>query len=306
METGPLSIFDRVICQPLLLFTVMLLFFAGTQRAIRRSIYPTNSPIAHGITWQWEADVAGKWHDFDIEVATYLEDCLNKNNHQVDLMAKFGLPYHIDLKNMTQMRIHTGRVRKIQKTFTSMSYPYDTNSGTVSVSQNGLKRKTVINKNAALKKSKISFPASSGLVPPQTMPINGLVSLPNVSMTQGTLPQPAVIGTQSVQGPLTRNRLNQTVSAFTAQNSTQSGMPGSSPSSAPVSAAAGNQAVGNQSLFGGSWHFPSTLPYQAPSNMGSQTSSFGFQPSNFLNFLPTATGQSGSQPFMFGSQPGTL
>ncbi|XP_052802499.1 E3 ubiquitin-protein ligase DTX1-like [Mya arenaria] len=99
----------------------------GTQRAMRRSIVPSTSPIAKGITWQWEGDVPGSWCHFDLEVAEYLDECFVKNPRVfIDLRStKFRLPYHIDLANMTQTRIHTGRVRKLQRVFTSRNYPLD-------------------------------------------------------------------------------------------------------------------------------------------------------------------------------------
>ena len=291
-------------------YTHVILFFVGTTRAVRRTLYPSTSPVAHGITWQWEADVAGKWNDFDLDVASYLEECMNKNVLQVDLnSSKFMLPYYIDLKNLTQTRLHTGRVRKIRRTFTTTSYPFDTNSGNASSSQNGMKRKTVINKNASSKKSKASFPSlsmtSTGFVPPmQSLPINGLVSLPSVSAMQGALPQPAGIGMQSVQGPVTRNRYNQTVSAFSAQSAMQNSMPGGSSSgSIPVNTATGNQAAGNQLMFGGPLFPATSLPY-LPSSLGSQTGGFGFPPTSFPSYLPPFPSQSGNQPYTFGSQPG--
>lgn len=269
---------------------------AGTQRAIRRTVYPSSSPVAHGVTWQWEADIPGRWNDFDIDISTHLEECWNKNISTVDLTGKFGVPYHIDLKNKTQTRIDTGRTRKIRQTFTATSYPLNTNSGNaVPSTQNGLKRKTVINKNSSLKKSKFgSSAAAAGLgPPPQSFPINGLVSLPSNSPSPGSLPQSVMTGSQPIQGPITRNRYNQTVSAFPLPPTTQTSMPGSSSGSIPSSLGP---------AFG-SLQMPTSSPYLQPGSMTSQPIGFGFQSSGFLNFSQASSGQTGNQPFSFGSQP---
>ena len=294
-------------------------------------MYPATSPVARGVTWQWEADVLGKWNDFDIDVATHLEENMNKNVTFVDLTTSmFHLPYHIDLNQMTQTRVNTGRTRKIRQAFTSMSYPPDTGQSGASA-QNGVKRKTVINKAASLKKSKTvssSASATPGFVPPhQNLPHNGII-FPNFPSTQGSNSQPPslqggnsqmpVTGSQQ-QGPLTRNKYQQVMTGFSSQTptgnqtSTSSSLPGTSSSIFGNSSNTNPISLppGSHSMFG-SWHTPTTLPYMpgTPSSSKSQTSGisqisgFGLQPPGFLSFLNLPTSHAGNQPgFSFGSQP---
>ena len=230
---------------------------------------------------------------------------------------------------MTQTRVNTGRTRKIRQAFTPMSYPSDRNAGQSSASsQNGLKRKTVINKNASLKKSKTvpswSSAASGFVPPPQTFPVNGLPTFPNFPTTQGSnSQQPSLQGGQSQipvtvfqqqQGPLTRNKYNQAMSGFSSQPpagtqpSTSSTLPGTGSSIFGMGSSS-NISNQSQSMFG-TWHTPTTFPYLPSSSATSQTSGFsptsgfGLQPPSFHSFLNPSSSHTGSQQgFSFGSQP---
>ena len=291
-------------------------------------MYPPTSPIARGITWQWESDILGRWNDFDVNVATHLEENMNKNNTFVDLTTSvFNLPYQIDLKQMTQTRVNTGRTRKIRRNFTSVSYSTDTGQSSV---QNGVKRKTVINNAASLKKSKTASSSGSAMSgfgpPPQNLPLNGLV-YPNFPSGQGSNSlQPSLQGGNSQipltvsqqQGPLTRNKY-QAMTGFSShtsagnQSSTSSNLPGTSSSIFGMGSSSNpiGQLPGSHSMIG-SWHTPTTLPFMPGSSSSSasqttgfsQTSGFGLQPPGFLSFLNPAASNVGNQPgFSFGSQP---
>ncbi|KAK3606554.1 hypothetical protein CHS0354_041515 [Potamilus streckersoni] len=103
----------------------------------------------------------GYWQDYDVELATYIEECFTKGLTFIDLHnTAFRLPYRIDFVKMQQIRIETGRCRQIRRSqYTGGSYPTDMGSaaasGTSSTSvpgsstdSNSKKRKGV-NKNAA-------------------------------------------------------------------------------------------------------------------------------------------------------------
>ncbi|KAL4224215.1 putative E3 ubiquitin-protein ligase dtx2 [Mactra antiquata] len=208
----------------------------GKQRPVRRTVLPSSSPLAKGITWQWEGDVLGSWCDFDIEIIEYLENCFTKGQLVIDLLkSKFMLPYLIDLKSMTQKRVETGRLRNIQRVFLSTSYPMDSSS-----TSSGTKRSST-GGSSSHKKSRTSVTAStSGLTQSSSISVSSSVissstvvsppgftsSVPaGFSMSASNLYNPIVNGLNSTsmmpgshisthRGPLTRRRYNQTVSSI--------------------------------------------------------------------------------------------
>lgn len=258
---------------------------------MRRTVQPSSSPLAKGITWQWEGDALGSWCDFDIEIINYLDECFVKGQTFVDLSkSKFFLPYHIDLKAMTQTRIETGRVRNIQRVFTSVSYPKDTSmSGTSSA---GVKRQPGGNtgKTATTKRSRSSTATSAGsgtgsvsatavsvsnmfnsYVSQQTnslFPTNSsLVPASNTGPQQ--LPTPALH-----QGPVTRRRYILSKTSLGLQNQSQANQ------SLPVTMTSAFSAVPTQtSSLAQTGAFLSNIPSFQPgvfSNHG--TSSLGHVP----------------------------
>lgn len=166
---------------------------------MRRTIVPSSSPIAKGIIWQWEGDIPGTWCDFDLEVIEYLDTCFLQGQQIVlDLsVSKFRLPYYIDLGKMTQTRIHTGRVRKIQRVFSSMNYPTDSSSA-----PSGSKRQSTASSQSGSKKTRSSAVLTSSSIPSATFPPStagtspavtslaapGLTSNPHLNVNPVTLP----------------------------------------------------------------------------------------------------------------------
>jgi len=202
--------------------------FSGTQRHVRRRVLPSSSPIAKGITWQWEGDTPGAWIDFDVDVAEYIEDCFHKRLMLIDLSTSpFRLPYHLDILQMIQKRIHTGRVRKIQRTFTKVSYPSDTSG-----QQSGVKRQLGgPSTRVSSKRTRLPAIPNSTSVPVQLLaPMSNISPSFNQNIRQGgtntifnpftvtgppstnTVPITTVSMATSMyqsQGPLTRRRYQQ-------------------------------------------------------------------------------------------------
>ncbi len=90
--------------------------FSGTQRQVRRTIYPPGSAPAAGVLWQWSGDAPNQWNSYDLEVANLLEDANTKNLQSVDLSqtpSKF--PYIINLRMMSQTRHGSGYVRNVRR-----------------------------------------------------------------------------------------------------------------------------------------------------------------------------------------------
>lgn len=105
-------------------------YCTGTARPVRRSTYPQSSPPGKGIIWQWEGDVRGQWHGYDMEIACLLEDFQTqmRQNPKSPLILDLSkstlkIPYQIDFARLTQIRLETGRVRKIRRVTLKQAYP---------------------------------------------------------------------------------------------------------------------------------------------------------------------------------------
>lgn len=206
---------------------ILLSYVTGTQRPVRRRVLPSHSPIARGITWQWEGDIPGSWNDFDVDVAEFIDDCYLKKQTMIDLKSsKFALPYVIDLSKMTQTRTHTGRVRKVQRVFTKTSYPSDQGgnmqtgtkrpnnaSATLPVKKAKLANSTNNIQNSALSSSVSSLPHFSSNSNPHNFSFT-------VNPLFNTLHHPG--GSSTGQGPITRRQYQN----FQAQSSATSGSVG--------------------------------------------------------------------------------
>lgn len=270
---------------------------------MRRRVIPSSSPLAKGITWQWEGDVAGAWNDFDIDVAEYIDDCFIKKQKLVDLtISQFHLPYLLDLSQMTQTRIHTGRVRKIQRVFTSTSYPTDpaglsVHTGvkrqrdTLQTAQTVLKRtraaavsggsgiSTASSVISSLQTSAASSGTQSNMVPHFSSSLSTSAAGPGVSNTNvGPSLLPNFLHSH---GPLTRRRYQHAVSA---QSNT-------------VPANLGSQQSSGSTTFHGAGvpYFNPQFGMAAP--FGSATT--GFQPGLFSNATSQAAGSSQPPSFLF-------
>lgn len=270
---------------------------------MRRRVIPSSSPLAKGITWQWEGDVAGAWNDFDIDVAEYIDDCFLKNQKLIDLTnSQFHLPYVLDLSQMTQTRIHTGRVRKIQRVFTLTSYPTDPAGLSV---QTGVKRQrdTSQTANIMLRRTRVasvfggsgvstatsvtsSFQTSaassgthSNIVPLFSHSLSTNATGPGVSNTNVG---PSLHSNfHHSHGPLTRRRYQH---ALSAQSST-------------VPASLGSQQSSGSTAFQGTGvsYFNPQFGMAAP--FGSATT--GFQPGLFSNVTSQSAGPSQPPSFLF-------
>lgn len=81
---------------------VLVVFFPGTIRPVRRTFYDPTSAPGQGWQWEWEND-AGSWTPYDMEVAIAIESAHSRQQSCLDL-TPLGFCYLIDFKNMTQVR----------------------------------------------------------------------------------------------------------------------------------------------------------------------------------------------------------
>lgn len=207
----------------------------------------------------------------------------------VDLSkSKFFLPYHIDLKAMTQTRIETGRVRNIQRVFTSVSYPKDMST----VSSAGVKRQPGGNtgKTATTKRSRSLTAASAGsavgLVSSTAASVSNMFNsyvsqqtnslfptnsnlVPASNTGQQKLPTPAL-----PKGPVTRRRYFLSQTSHALQNQPQANQ------SIPVTMTSAFSAVPTQtSSLAQTGSFLSNIPSFQPGVFNNHgTSSLGNVP----------------------------
>lgn len=100
----------------------LCLLCSGTNRAIRRKTYGGDTSVAQGISWQWEGDIPGQWHWYDVDIATELEKAHQTGQTSINLSA-YQLPYTVNFMTMSQTRHHYGTLRKIQRLILPMKYP---------------------------------------------------------------------------------------------------------------------------------------------------------------------------------------
>ncbi|KAJ8312025.1 hypothetical protein KUTeg_009398 [Tegillarca granosa] len=142
----------------------------GTARPIRRSLYPSDSPPGKGVVWQWEGDIKGQWHTYDMEVACVIEDYFSQNAQSpgsLDLSkTSVGLPYIIDFNHMVQQRIQTGKKRPLRREILPQPYPVQGQSGSNAVSQKrGISSTTLNNScghNSASKIPRLNSTSQNG------------------------------------------------------------------------------------------------------------------------------------------------
>ncbi|KAL8604678.1 hypothetical protein ACOMHN_013458 [Nucella lapillus] len=95
----------------------------GTSRPVRRVIYPWSSPAAQQVTWEYEGDQAGQWVAYDLEISACLEQAQQTQQQMLDMSTLFNLPYSVHFTTMQQVRINTGRTRKIRRSPLQTPYP---------------------------------------------------------------------------------------------------------------------------------------------------------------------------------------
>ena len=289
--------------------------FSGTQRPVRRTVLPSSSPLAKGITWQWEGDALGSWCDFDIEIINFLDECFVKGQKLIDLSkSKFFLPYHIDLNAMTQKRIETGRVRNIQRTFTSVSYPKESSLQTSSSMKRQSSQSAGKSSMSAKKSRSSTVPAAA--VGATTTTTVSTVPIMTVSNSVNMIPHSAHSNPMSLnahipnpfnlghQGPLTRRRYIQSQSALSQHNQSNSLVPPSN-QSIPVTM---------PSTFSSLQSHSTSVPQTGTSFMtfsNFQSGMFGNQGSNNVGITPPVFGGSHMPSFSYhqtntgnSSQPG--
>ncbi|KAG8451723.1 hypothetical protein GDO86_003787 [Hymenochirus boettgeri] len=100
----------------------------GTMRFVRKSLYPSDSAPAKGISWEWLSD-EGYWTSYEMPVAIFLEETFCKQSPVADLGA-FGLHYKVDLSSNIQTNKQTGFRRQIQRR-NDIPYPLTSKMGPV-------------------------------------------------------------------------------------------------------------------------------------------------------------------------------
>lgn len=88
----------------------------GAITNVRRSFYPPDSPAGKGAKWEWEGDVPGEWHAYDMQAQCLIEYSWAKGDQTIDISkTHLGFPYILNFCNLTQVRNTTGMVRNIRR-----------------------------------------------------------------------------------------------------------------------------------------------------------------------------------------------
>uniref|UniRef100_A0A8D8SP62 E3 ubiquitin-protein ligase n=1 Tax=Cacopsylla melanoneura TaxID=428564 RepID=A0A8D8SP62_9HEMI len=88
----------------------------GAITSVRRSFYPPDSPAGKGAKWEWEGDVTGEWHAYDMQAQCLIEYSWAKGDQTIDISKTYlGFPYILNFCNLTQVRNTTGNVRNIRR-----------------------------------------------------------------------------------------------------------------------------------------------------------------------------------------------
>uniref|UniRef100_A0A0B7AIV6 E3 ubiquitin-protein ligase n=1 Tax=Arion vulgaris TaxID=1028688 RepID=A0A0B7AIV6_9EUPU len=93
---------------------------SGSVRDIKRNVCDPASAVGQGVIWEFEGDQPSQWSTYDLETMDVIESGFSKMNQLNTLMLDLRqthvhLPYVIDFGTMTQIRVETGRVRRIQR-----------------------------------------------------------------------------------------------------------------------------------------------------------------------------------------------
>ncbi|CAC5381940.1 E3 ubiquitin-protein ligase DTX4 [Mytilus coruscus] len=271
----------------------------GTARPIRRSTYPPSSLPGKGIVWQWEGDVRGQWHIYDMEVGCLIEDYYSQTprTNVFDLSkSALKLPYHIDFSKMIQIRIETGRVRKVRRATTKLAYP--SGNGTNSPPQHSSVSTASTSSNGAPNSSSKSPTKSSGISP---SPAKKFKSGHTNSQTT-TAPNPIGAATSNnlsnfnpsavYTGSTASQSFNHVTPNFgntsSTQNSNQANIAyGRRLTRSLVNATSMPQNMANQ--------MPQNMTNQNISHMGQGNGNIGQNNNTFPNFIPNITINSSSQ-----------
>ncbi|OCT92266.1 deltex 2, E3 ubiquitin ligase S homeolog isoform X1 [Xenopus laevis] len=136
----------------------------GTMRSVRKSLYPSNSAPAKGISWEWINDEAC-WTSYEMPITIYLDENYCNGRPLVDLGA-FGLPYQVELNSCIQTNKMTGFRRQVQRR-ADIPYTLTSAMGPVHKSSACLCHQCLANSGAGPisgrhRHSMINLPTSSG------------------------------------------------------------------------------------------------------------------------------------------------
>ncbi|VDI70141.1 deltex [Mytilus galloprovincialis] len=272
----------------------------GTARPIRRSTYPPSSLPGKGIVWQWEGDVRGQWHIYDMEVGCLIEDYYSQTprTNIFDLSkSALKLPYHIDFSKMIQIRIETGRVRKVRRATTKLAYP--SGNGTNSPPQHSsvsMVSTASTSSNGASNSSSKSPTKSSGTSPSPTKKFKS----GHTNSQTATAPNPIGAATSNNVSNFNPSAVYTTASQSFNHVTPNYGNTPSSQNSNQVNLAYGRRLTRS---FVNANSMPQSMANQMPQNMTNQNvshmgqgnSNIGQNNNTFPNFTPNMTMNPSSQ-----------
>ena len=257
------------------------------------------------MVWQWEGDTQGQWHNYDLQVSIVIEDYFSQNaanlGHLDLSKTPMKLPYILDLKNMTQKRIETGRIRNLRREVLSAQYTLlNGNSSTGDLASNSQQQTVpkrrisvnVLNRGSTVgpsggKKAKFGYFKSGDQASTSTNH-----GANNTSQSQGQQ-SVAASSLNSQNGPITRKKLNYMMAR---QNFQQNGAHGGGQSSSNSQTQQQSQQTQNQNHVQNSGHSISHV--QNPGHSQSHMQNPGFSQNHVQNqgHFPSHLQNSGHLP----------
>ncbi|BFZ19067.1 hypothetical protein BsWGS_22105 [Bradybaena similaris] len=93
---------------------------SGSVREVKRVVCSQTSALGQGVVWEFEGDKPNQWTVYDLDTMNIIEDGFVRHSQMnmpaLDLrQTHVQLPYVIDFGRMTQMRVETGKIRRMQR-----------------------------------------------------------------------------------------------------------------------------------------------------------------------------------------------
>ena len=98
----------------------------GRERAVRRTLYSKDVPLANKVSWEWMGDL--DWQLFHVETATVIEDHYKKGNTELDFRrTPLRIPNTLSFTMMQQKNEIYGTIRKVRRRGMNTSYVEERN-----------------------------------------------------------------------------------------------------------------------------------------------------------------------------------
>ncbi|XP_005111923.2 E3 ubiquitin-protein ligase DTX4 [Aplysia californica] len=186
----------------------------GTEVPVQRTVEESNSALSQGMVWQVEGDPSQGWLTYDLSSMQILEDLYRSmvntvgvmHSGMVDLrMTTVKQPYLIDVEDMKQINMETGKPRCIRRCSLTQFYPRVSVTNLATSVHTAVSGPSRVKLKAKRRAAPYSLPAAHNnmAATSSTSTVQGQGGLSGV----GVPAQPTAATQSQTQVPLTRGRL---------------------------------------------------------------------------------------------------